>query len=373
MHISKNANLNCIFSFERIRGFASFGFGYFSFIEEVTLVPDRISVCDRRSRIGRLRFVGGAALLAATFVAYGTFASTARADSADTVSPAAAATYPAGDAGTAAPAATDAVVAAVPTATEATSASAGAEPAQYHEPQNPQYHATTAVSTTSAFTGTNVRTVAARLAADPAPAIRHLRAHVPIPDAAQARVAMRLSVAAQGVAVKNASPSSPSRAAAQPASMHILTHAIAVRQSRDISVSDNSRPVVSPSRNRLGTASSVETKKRQISHPISSRIQETRIGQKVGSVSVARHSAKSASISARTAPVLRPARRGSAAPMPARAVHPARVTALSDPPVKNPRAMLQLGMLFGLAYLGFLAIWFWSTRFRRSVRRPLRL
>jgi hypothetical protein len=49
------------------------------------------------------------------------------------------------------------------------------------------------------------------------------------------------------------------------------------------------------------------------------------------------------------------------------------VAALSDPPVKNPRAMLQLGMLFGLAYLGFLAIWFWSTRFRRSVRRPLRL
>jgi hypothetical protein len=68
------------------------------------------------------------------------------------------------------------------------------------------------------------------------------------------------------------------------------------------------------------------------------------------------------------------ARHGSAAPKPARAVHPeARVAALSDPPIKNTRAMLQLGMLFGLAYLGFLAIWFWSTRFRRSVRRPLRL
>ncbi|MGN6431110.1 MAG: hypothetical protein ACTHNB_10335 [Gaiellaceae bacterium] len=46
---------------------------------------------------------------------------------------------------------------------------------------------------------------------------------------------------------------------------------------------------------------------------------------------------------------------------------------LPDRPLKNTRAMLQLGMLFGLAYVGFLAIWFWSTRFRRSVRRPLRL
>jgi hypothetical protein len=26
--------------------------------------------------------------------------------------------------------------------------------------------------------------------------------------------------------------------------------------------------------------------------------------------------------------------------------------------------MLQIGMLFGLAYLGFLALWFWRTRFR---------
>ena len=49
------------------------------------------------------------------------------------------------------------------------------------------------------------------------------------------------------------------------------------------------------------------------------------------------------------------------------------VAALSDPPVKNTRAMLQIGMLFGLAYIGFLAIWFWSTRFRRRLRRPLRL
>src|SRR5436190_6170770 len=220
-------------------GFADFGFGYLPFIEEVTRVPDRISVCDDESRIGRLSFVGGAALVAAAFAAYGTFASTARADSADTVSPAAAATYPAGDAGTAAPAATDAVIAAVPTATEAASVSAGADPAQYHQPQMPQYHATTAVSTPPAFTGANVRTVAARLAADPAPAIRRLRPHVPTPDAAQARVAMRLSAAARGFAVANASPSSAAPATAVPASIHMLTHAIAVHQSRDISVPDN--------------------------------------------------------------------------------------------------------------------------------------
>jgi hypothetical protein len=71
---------------------------------------------------------------------------------------------------------------------------------------------------------------------------------------------------------------------------------------------------------------------------------------------------------------LRPARHGLAAPKPARAVlRQAAVAPLPDRPLKNTRAMLQLGMLFGLAYLGFLAVWFWSTRFRRSVRRPLRL
>jgi hypothetical protein len=91
---------------------------------------------------------------------------------------------------------------------------------------------------------------------------------------------------------------------------------------------------------------------------------------KAKAVSVTRHAAKSAE----TAPALQPARRGFAAPRPTRAVRPAAVVApLSDRPLKNTRAMLQLGMLFGLAYLGFLAIWFWSTRFRRSVRRPLRL
>jgi hypothetical protein len=339
----------------------------------VTRVPDRISVCDRRSRIGRLRFVGGAALLAAAFAACGAFTSTAQADSADTVSPAAAATYPAGDAGTAAPAATDAVIAAESAATEAAPASAGAEPAQYHEPQTPQYHATTAISTTPAFTGANVRTVAARLAANPMPAIRRLRTHVPTPDTAQAGVAMRLSAAARVVAVENASPSSAAPAAAAPASIHILTHAIAMHQSQDISVSDSPRPVVSPPANRSGTPNSVPAKRAQTSAPIAPRILRPRVAQKVDPVPVARHSAKSAPISARTAPALQRARDGSAAPKHARAVHPARVAALSDPPVKNTRAMLQLGMLFGLAYLGFLAIWFWSTRFRRRLRRPLRL
>jgi hypothetical protein len=217
--------------------------------------------------------------------------------------------------------------------------------------------------------------MAEHLAADPAPAITHLRAHVPTPDAAQARVAMRLSVAARVVAMENASPTSAAPAATTPAAIHILTHAIAVRQSRDISVSDNPRPVVSRSGNHFRTPSSVATKKRQIAHPISSRIPHATVIQKVNSVPVARHSAKSAPISGRTAPVLEQARQGSTTPKPVRAVHPAHVAALTDPPVKvkNPRAMLQLGMLFGLAYLGFLAIWFWSTRLRRSVRRPLRL
>jgi hypothetical protein len=68
------------------------------------------------------------------------------------------------------------------------------------------------------------------------------------------------------------------------------------------------------------------------------------------------------------------ARNGFAAPKPARAVPRAAVVApLPDRPRKNTRPMLQLGVLFGLAYLGFLAVWFWNTRFRRSVRRPLRL
>jgi hypothetical protein len=56
-----------------------------------------------------------------------------------------------------------------------------------------------------------------------------------------------------------------------------------------------------------------------------------------------------------------------------RALRSAALPALPDRPLKNTRAMLQLGMLFGIAYLGFLVIWFWSTRFRRRIRRPLRL
>jgi hypothetical protein len=211
------------------------------------------------------------------------------------------------------------------------------------------------------------------LAADPAQAIRHLRAHVPTPDPAQARVAMRLSAAARVVAVESASPSPAAPAAAAPASIHLLTHAIAVHQSRDISVSDNPRPVVSPSRNGSGTTNSVAAKKRPIAHSISRQIQKPTVAQEVNAMAVARHSAKSAPLSARTAPTLQHTRHGSDAPKRPRAVHVARVAALSDPPAKNSRAMLQLGMLFGLAYLGFLAIWFWSTRFRRSVRRPLRL
>lgn len=46
---------------------------------------------------------------------------------------------------------------------------------------------------------------------------------------------------------------------------------------------------------------------------------------------------------------------------------------VSQRPLENKRAMMQLGMLFGLGYLGFLAIWFWSTRLRSKARWPLRL
>jgi hypothetical protein len=176
------------------------------------------------------------------------------------------------------------------------------------------------------------------------------------------------------VAVEQASPSAATPAPATPASIHILTHAIAMHQSHDISVSGSPRPVVSPSGNRSGSTHSVVAKKQQIARPIASPIQQPRVQpravKKVNAVSVTRHAAKSHE----TAPALQPAHRGFAAPRPARAVRPAAVVAPpTDRPLKNTRAMLQLGMLFGFAYLGFLAIWFWSPRFRRSVRRPLRL
>jgi len=31
--------------------------------------------------------------------------------------------------------------------------------------------------------------------------------------------------------------------------------------------------------------------------------------------------------------------------------------------------MVQIGLLLGLAYLGFLAVWFWTTRFRAKPSR----
>jgi len=336
----------------------------------VTQVPNRISIGDRESRVGRLRFVGGTVVVAAAFAAYAALAPAARADSADTISPAAAATYPAGDAGTAAPAATDAAIAVQSAATEAASVSVGAEPAQYHQPSTPQYHPGTAISAAPAFTGTNVRAVVSTLTADPAPATKLVRAYVPVADPAQARVAMRLSSAARAMAVETASPRAAAPAPTSPAAIHILTHAIAVHQSRDISVSRNPRPVVSASRNRSVTAPSVATKHRQIPPSISSRIPQQRVPRKVDPVSATRQSVKSP----RTAAALRPARHGLAVPNPTRAVvRQAAVAPLPDRPLKNTRAMLQLGMLLGLAYLGFLAVWFWSTRLRRSVRRPLRL
>jgi hypothetical protein len=35
--------------------------------------------------------------------------------------------------------------------------------------------------------------------------------------------------------------------------------------------------------------------------------------------------------------------------------------------------MLQIGMLLGLTYLGFLALWFWRTRFRGRLGRSARV
>jgi hypothetical protein len=44
----------------------------------------------------------------------------------------------------------------------------------------------------------------------------------------------------------------------------------------------------------------------------------------------------------------------------------------SAPSDRNPRLMLQLGGVFGLLYLAFLAIWVWATRFRIQPPRGAR-
>ena len=36
--------------------------------------------------------------------------------------------------------------------------------------------------------------------------------------------------------------------------------------------------------------------------------------------------------------------------------------------LSDSRLMTQIGMLFGFVYLGFLTVWFWATRVRRSFR-----
>ena len=51
------------------------------------------------------------------------------------------------------------------------------------------------------------------------------------------------------------------------------------------------------------------------------------------------------------------------------------LSAVSRPPsqerreLQDSRLMVQIGLLLGLAYLGFLAVWFWTTRFRTKLRR----
>jgi hypothetical protein len=363
VHIYRNANLNSIFSPKRIRGFAADVFGYLSFIGNVAQEPNRISVPDRSSCIGRLRCVGAVVIVAAGFGTYGTFAPAARAASPGvTDSPAAAATYPAGDAGTAAPAVPSVATAAESAAAEAASAAAGADPAQYHQPQTPQYHATTAVSVAPGANGANIRAVAASLTADAAPVAQRVRAHTPVAEAAPARATMRkLTGAARAIAVGHATTDTVSVAVATrrvPASIHVLTKVIAVQQSSDISVSRNPHRVVSASLNRSGTAHSAAVENQRIGRQIRLRIHGDRRARR--------------SRSASRSPVDR-LRLASAVPRPDRAVAAAAIPALPDRPLKNTRAMLQLGMLFGLAYVGFLAVWFWSTRFRRRIRRPLRL
>ena len=41
---------------------------------------------------------------------------------------------------------------------------------------------------------------------------------------------------------------------------------------------------------------------------------------------------------------------------------------LAGPSDGNPRVMLQIGAILGLAYFAFLAVWIWATRFR--IRPP---
>lgn len=45
-----------------------------------------------------------------------------------------------------------------------------------------------------------------------------------------------------------------------------------------------------------------------------------------------------------------------------------QIGAGTDRQSRDPRLMLQIGAVLGLAYLAFLAVWFWATRFR--MRRP---
>lgn len=42
----------------------------------------------------------------------------------------------------------------------------------------------------------------------------------------------------------------------------------------------------------------------------------------------------------------------------------AQIGAGTEPQNRDPRLMLQIGGIFGLVYVAFLAVWFWATRFR---------
>jgi hypothetical protein len=52
---------------------------------------------------------------------------------------------------------------------------------------------------------------------------------------------------------------------------------------------------------------------------------------------------------------------------------PRRSSLASPQRLHNTRLMLQIGVVLGLAYLAFLGLWFWTTRFRGRLGRSARV
>lgn len=55
------------------------------------------------------------------------------------------------------------------------------------------------------------------------------------------------------------------------------------------------------------------------------------------------------------------------------ALQPRRAGVASPQELRNTRLMLQIGIVLGLAYLVFLGVWFWTTRFRGRLGRSARV